>query len=227
MDSDVALAGLGGMGSAILAQCASRGARAIGLEQFARGHELGSSSGKSRLIRKAYFEDPRYVPLLLRAYDLWRELEGESGAEVLRITGLLLVGPEEGEVITGCLRSAREHSLPVEFWRADEIRQRYPTLRVEDAEVGVFEPDGGVLFPERAIAAQLAAAEAHGAEMRFGVGMESWRATNDGFQLVLADQTRLSVRVLILALGPWFEQTMESLGVALRIQRNVQAWFSP
>ena len=82
MDYDVAVAGLGGMGSAILAQCATRGARAIGLEQFARGHEMGSSSGKSRLIRKAYFEDPRYVPLLLRAYDLWRELERESGGSV-------------------------------------------------------------------------------------------------------------------------------------------------
>src|SRR3954451_22297045 len=135
MDYDVAAVGLGGMGSAILANCAARGAKVIGLEQFARGHDFGSSSGKSRLIRKAYFEDPRYVPLLLRAYDLWRELEGESGAEVLRITGLLLVGPEEGEVVSGCLRSARGHSLPVEFWQADEIKQRYPTLRVEDGDV--------------------------------------------------------------------------------------------
>jgi sarcosine oxidase len=86
---DVAVAGLGGMGSAILAACARRGATVIGLEQFGRGHDLGSSSGKSRMIRKAYFEDPAYVPLLRRAYELWRELERETNEDLLRITGVL------------------------------------------------------------------------------------------------------------------------------------------
>ena len=82
MRYDVAVVGLGGMGSAILAQSAKRGASVIGLEQFTRGHDLGSSSGKTRMIRKAYFENPAYVPLLLRAYDLWRELEHESSHEL-------------------------------------------------------------------------------------------------------------------------------------------------
>src|SRR6187397_781740 len=113
MRYDVAVVGLGGMGSAILAHCARRGASAIGLEQFERGHELGSSSGKSRMIRKAYFEDPAYVPLLLRAYDLWRDLERASGQQLLRITGLLMVGDETAEVITGAQRAAREYQLPL------------------------------------------------------------------------------------------------------------------
>src|SRR5258705_13105678 len=114
MRYDVAVVGLGGMGSAILAQTARRGASVIGLEQFTRGHDLGSSSGKSRMIRKAYFEDPAYVPLLLRTYELWRELERETNEEILRITGALLVGGEGSEIIRGSQRSAREHDLRIE-----------------------------------------------------------------------------------------------------------------
>jgi sarcosine oxidase len=227
MDYDVAVVGLGGMGSAIAAQCAARGASVIGLEQFARGNELGSSIGRSRLIRKAYFEDSRYVPLLLRAYDLWRELERESGADILRVTGLLLVGREDGDVVRGCLGSAREHELPVERWSRDEIKQRYPTLQVEDGEVGVFESDGGVLCPERAIEAQLAVAEKRGAELRFETPVKDWRASNGGCEVICVDETHIAARTLILALGPWFQQVMNSLGVELRIQRNVQAWFAP
>ena len=106
MRYDVAVIGLGGMGSAILAHCASRGS-AIGLEQFERGHQLGSSTGKTRLIRKAYFEAPAYVPLLLRAYGLWRDLEEQSGSDLLQITGLLMVGAEGSEVIEGSRRAAQ------------------------------------------------------------------------------------------------------------------------
>lgn len=227
MHYDVAVAGLGGMGSAVLARCAARGARAIGLEQFARGHGLGASSGKSRLIRKAYFEDPAYVPLLLRAYELWRELEREADAEILQITGLLKVGQEDSDIISGSLRSARMHDLGVESLSRQQVKARYPTLQLRTAEVGLFEPSGGVLNPARAIEAQLNLAGAYGAEMRFGAGMKSWAPKGDGFEILLSDDTRLSAGVLALTLGPWFKFALESLGVAVRLQRNVQVWFSP
>ena len=107
MGHDVAVVGLGGMGSAILAHCAARGASVIGLEQFGPVHDLGSSHGKTRMIRKAYFEDPAYVPLVLRAYELWRELERAAGEEILRITGLLSVGEETSEIIRGTRRAAK------------------------------------------------------------------------------------------------------------------------
>lgn len=227
MNYDVAVAGLGGMGSAILANCAARGAAVIGLEQFERGHAQGSSSGKSRLIRKAYFENSAYVPLLLRAYELWRNLERETRTEILRITGTLLVGQEDGDIISGSRRSAREHHLHIDFLSKREIKARYSTLQVQEGEVGVFEPDGGVLIPERAIEAQLAVAEARGAEMRFGTAMKSWAATGKGYEILLSDDTRISARVLVLTLGPWFKATLESLGVPIHLQRNIQAWFSP
>src|SRR5450631_2481685 len=114
MGHDVAVVGLGGIGSAILAHCAARGASVIGLEQFGPAHDQGSSHGKTRMIRKAYFEDSAYVPLVLRAYELWRELERVADEELLRITGLLSVGEENSEIVEGTRRAAREHGLRID-----------------------------------------------------------------------------------------------------------------
>ena len=226
MRYDVAVIGLGGMGSAILAHCASRGS-AIGLEQFERGHQLGSSTGKTRLIRKAYFEAPAYVPLLLRAYGLWHDLEEQTGSNLLQITGLLMVGAEGSEVIEGSRRAAQQHHLPIEVLNAREIRRRYPYLRVLEHEIGVFETDGGVLKPERATDAHLSVAEKAGAEMRFGVEMMEWEETDGGFVVRCADQTTVETRRLVLSMGAWLKSALESLGLAIRVQRNVQAWFKP
>lgn len=227
MTYDVAIVGLGGMGSAILAHCAKRGASVIGLEQFSPAHDLGSSHGKCRMIRKAYFEDPAYVPLVLRAYELWHELERATGEDILRITGVLSVGAEISEIIRGARRAAEEHDLPVELLSQREVRERYPTLELWKDEVALLEKDAGVLDPERAVRAHLKLAEASGAEARFGLAMESWHVTDNGFEIRLSDGTQIFARKLVLALGGWFKETLESLGVRIRVQRNVQAWFSP
>jgi sarcosine oxidase len=179
------------------------------------------------MIRKAYFEDPAYVPLVLRAYELWRELERATGEEILRITGVLSVGNESSDIIRGARRAAEEHDLPVESLSQREVKARYPTVELWKDEVALLENDGGVLDPERAVRAHLKLAEASGAETRFGVSMESWHANDKGFELRLSDGTQIFARKLVLALGAWFQETLESLGVRIRVQRNVQAWFSP
>jgi len=226
MGYDIAVVGLGGMGSAILAHGAARGASVIGLEQFEPAHDRGSSHGKTRMIRQAYFEDPAYVPVVLRAYELWRELEHAVGDEILRITGVLSIGQETSEIIQGTRRAADAHGLSVKSLSQREVKARYPTLELWKDEAALFETDGGVLNPELAIRAHLKVAEANGAEMRFGVAMESWHAVDQGFELRLADGTRVSVSKLVLSLGPWFQKTLEALGIRIRVQRNVQAWFS-
>jgi sarcosine oxidase len=227
MTYDVAIAGLGGIGSAIAAHCAARGASVIGLEQFGPAHELGSSHGKSRMIRKAYFEDAAYVPLVLRSYELWRALERDAGEKLLRITGVLSAGEEGSEIISGTKRAVAQHDLPLETLSRQQIKKRYPSLRLLENEVALFEPDGGVLDPEGAVRAHLKVARAAGADLRFETTMRSWEANGDGIELRLMDGTHLSARRLILSLGPWFKDTLEALGVTLRVQRNVQAWFSP
>lgn len=224
---DVAVAGLGGMGSAVLAHCAMRGARVVGIEQFERAHELGASAGQTRIIRQAYYEDPAYVPMLFRAYELWRELEKQSGSELMRLVGLLMAGSERSEVVAGSALAAKTYDLPVEHLDANGIRRRYPQLRVEDGEVGVFERNAGAVFPERAIRAHLDLARDRGAEMRFGTTVVNWESKKPGVEIALSDGARVTARSMVLTLGPWFAQAMSQAGVPLEVQRNVQIWFTP
>ena len=215
------------MGSAALAHCAKRGASVIGIEQFGIAHDRGSSHGKSRMIRKAYFENPAYVPLVLRAYDLWRELERDAGEELLRITGVLAVGAESSRIVQRTVHTATQHGLPVEQLSKREIESRYPMLKLRPDELGVFEMDGGVLDPERAIAAHARIAEAAGAKLNCDVSMQSWHPTSDGFALRLSDGTRVQTRALVLTAGSWLQPLLESLGATTVVQRNVQVWFTP
>src|SRR3954468_23616286 len=131
MTFDVAVIGLGGMGSAIAAHCASRGASVVGLEQFGPAHDRGSSHGKSRMIRQAYFEDPAYVPLVLRAYELWRELERAADTELLLITGALMIGGPESEIVAGSLQSAQQWGLRHEVLEGPELARRFSTFAPE------------------------------------------------------------------------------------------------
>src|SRR4051812_15462195 len=180
MTFDVAVVGLGGIGSAVAAQCAARGASVVGLEQFGPAHDRGSSHGKSRMIRQAYFEDAAYVRLVLRSYELWRELERKTAEHLLRITGVLSVGEEGSAIISGTKRSALEHELRLETLTRREVEERYPMLRLWSNEVALFEPDGGVLDPERAVGAHLKMARLAGADLRFQAAMQSWEASEQG-----------------------------------------------
>jgi len=215
------------MGSAALAECAARGARAIGIERYARGHTLGASNGKSRIVRQTYYEHPAYVPLLLRAYERWRALETRSGGSLLELCGLLMAGKPGSEVIGGALRAAREHGLSIEEYGAADIRRRYPDLRVRDDEVAIVEPLGGFVRPEAAVEAFLASAARDGAELRFACAMRSWSADGGGLSIELDDGSIVRASRLVLTLGPWFAQTLAEVGVPLRVQRNVQVWFEP
>jgi sarcosine oxidase len=161
---DVAVIGLGAMGSATIYQLSKRGIRAVGIDAFRRGHELGSSIGLSRVIRVAYFEQPDYVPLLRRAWDLWRELEAESGVELLRETGGLYIGASDSRLITGSLASAREHNLPHQLLSKGELQELHPALTLDADQCAVFEEQAGILTPEGCIAAHLALAERGGGE---------------------------------------------------------------
>ena len=135
------------MGSAAAAHLAARGQRVLGLEQFQPAHALGSSHGRSRVIRLAYFEHPAYVPLLLRAYELWEQLERDSGRSLLTITGGLMIGTTESDVVSGSLRSAQAHGLAHEMLDAAEIRRRYPPFTPQPGDVALYEERAGVVRP--------------------------------------------------------------------------------
>src|SRR2546422_2708556 len=123
---DAIIIGLGAMGSAVVCRLARRGGRVLGLDRFAPPHALGSSHGLTRIIREAYFEHPVYVPLVQRAYQLWAELEKESGRKLLLQTGGLMIGPRDGVLIRGAKRSAEEHQLAHRLLSRTELRHQFP-----------------------------------------------------------------------------------------------------
>ena len=155
MAFDVVVIGLGAMGSAALYHLAKRGVRVVGIERFEPGHDRGSSHGLTRIIRLGYFEHPSYVPLVRRAYELWRELEAASGEKLLTVTGIAEMGLPDSVLVAGTLASSRLHDLPHEVLDARALMQRYPQFRLPADFVGVIQPDGGFLEPEKAIHAHL------------------------------------------------------------------------
>src|SRR5579885_3507363 len=163
---DVIVLGVGGMGSAALCHLARRGRRCLGLEQFDIPHDRGSSHGITRIIRLAYYEHPSYVPLLRRAYELWRELEAQSGMRLLHITGSVDAGPPGGGIFEGALLSCQVHGLPHEVLTSRELTARFPAYRLPAETQVLFQPDGGFLLPEACISAHVMLAQEHGAGVR-------------------------------------------------------------
>ena len=214
------------MGSAAAAHLAARGRSVLGLEQFGPAHALGSSHGHSRVIRQAYYEDPAYVPLVLRSYELWNELERRCGDRLLLTTGAIMVGAEDSELVMGSAASARQHGLTHEVFDAREIRRRYPAFRPRNAELGVYEPRAGALFPERSVLAHLQWAAAAGAELRFGTPVSGWSATESGITVETADE-RFNAETLVITAGAWLGETAGTFGKHLRVERNLMHWFEP
>ena len=225
-DFDTIVVGLGAMGSAAAYQLAGRGQRVLGLDAFPAGHTLGSSHGETRIIRMAYFEHPNYVPLLRRAYALWDQLQQAAQQPLLRITGGAVIGPPDGELVAGSLRSALAHDLPHEVLDAAEIRRRFPVLQARPHEVALYEEQAGVLFPERCIAACLELAAQAGAALRHAEPVRSWRADANGVQ-VETDTARYAAGRLVLTAGAWLGRLLGELGLPLQPERIPLFWFEP
>ena len=223
---DVAIAGLGAMGGATAHHLARRGARVIGFDRFAPPHNLGSSHGESRIIRVAYFEDPRYVPLVRRAWDLWLELERETGRPLMRPTGGLMIGPPASAVVAGALESARTHGLPYSELDAGELQRRFPAHRPAAGDIAVLEPQAGVLDPEQGVAAHLERARAHGAELHTDEPVLDWRADGAGV-VVRTARGEYRAERLLLAAGAWLARLMPDLAPALTVTRQALVWFAP
>ncbi len=221
---DVIVVGLGVMGGATAYHLARRGVRVLGLDRFWPPHWLGSSHGRSRIIREAYFEHPAYVPLVRRAYELWAELEAESGRKLFLQTGGLMVGPADGELVTGSLLSARTHGLAHELIDAAEIQNRFPALHPDPEMLGVWEPRAGVLFPEVCVGALISLARRHGADLKFGQEVTGWQADGSGVQ-VQTRTGRYRAGRLVVAAGPWASRLVPELPV--RVERQVMLWFEP
>ncbi len=225
---DVIVLGCGGVGSAALYHLASRGARVLGIDQFAPGHDRGSSHGQTRVIRQAYFEHPDYVPLLQRSYDLWFELEQRQSQPLYHQSGVLEIGPPDGEVVPGVLRSAREHDLAVEELTALDVQRRFPGFQMPDGMAAVFEKQAGFLRVEDCVLAHVEQAQRQGAELIASEAVTGWQATKQGVTVETAGQ-RFEARGLVVTAGAWAAGLLANLlkqaDVELTVQRKHLHWY--
>ena len=223
---DVIVVGLGAMGGATACHLARRGRRVLGLEQFSPGHARGSSHGESRIIREIYFEHPHYVPIVQRAYELWHELERDSGEHLLTVTGGLMIGPEHGKLVSGVLRSAAEHDISHEVLTAEQVGVRFPGFELRGGEVAVVDARAGFLDADACVRAQLEMSARSGADLRFDERVTSWQSDGDR---VVVETTRghYSARQLVLSAGPWMTALMPDLALPLVVERQVLVWLEP
>jgi sarcosine oxidase len=222
---DAIVLGAGGIGSAALSALARRGARVLGIERFGPAHDRGSSHGRTRMIRQAYFEYPDYVPLVLRSYGLWRELAARRGEQLFFETGLLEVGPADGVVVPGVIRSAGQHNLEVEEVNAAEVSRRWPGFRVPHGMTGVYEPRAGYLPVEACVRAQLADATAAGAELRTDETVVDCQGAASEITVV-TDRGRYTAARLVITAGAWAGDWLSDLKIAFQVRRKPQFWFA-
>jgi sarcosine oxidase len=223
---DVVVIGLGVMGSAALRELARRKRSVLGIERFAAGHDRGSSHGETRIIRLAYFEHPSYVPLVRRAYELWREIEAASGQKLLHVTGVAEMGPPEGQLVKGTLASARLHGLRHELLSAAALMRRFPAFRLPPDYIAVVQPDGGFLLAEPSVRALIAQAKHAGAKVRERATVRAIEPGASGVR-VLTDDGAIDAGTVIIAAGPWLKSLLPDSPVQVRVTRQVMGWFAP
>lgn len=224
--------GLGATGSAAACQLAKRGRNVVAIDQFSPPHTHGSSHGDTRITRCAIGEAPHYSPLAMRSHEIWREIESESGASLLTVTGgLILSSPARtarlhvDDFFANTLAAARRYSIAHELLDTHAIRRRFPQFRIRDGEQGYFEPGAGFLRPEACIAAQLQLAKRHGAEICTGERVLRFEPLADGV-VVQTDRGSIRTRKLILCAGPWLPQLIGPRYAApFRALRQVLFWF--
>jgi sarcosine oxidase len=223
---DVIVVGVGGMGSAALYHLAARGARVLGLEQFDVPHDLGSSHGLSRIIRLAYWEHADYVPLVRRAYDLWQALERAAQQHLLVVTGSVDAGLPGSQNTVGARAACQTFNLPYQELDSTALTARFPGYRLPADAVAIYQPDGGLLVPERCIVAHVELAKRHGADLRVHQSVLGWDVAGDVVRVRTSNGVHESA-ALVLTAGPWTGPLVPRMAPLLSPERQVMLWTQP
>jgi len=223
---DAIVVGVGAMGSAACHHLARRGRRVLGLEHYGVPNDRGSSHGINRIIRLAYYEHPAYVPLLRRAYELWRRLEVESGDALLHVTGSIDASSPDDEIIRGALHACELHDIPHVLCTSTELALRFPGYRLPPDHLALFQPDGGFLASGKCIEAHARLAQAAGAEIHAHERVLGWDLVPGGVRVRTVDDDYEADRVIVSA-GAWLGELVPSLQALGRPERQVLAWFEP
>ncbi|EET90245.1 MAG: N-methyl-L-tryptophan oxidase [Candidatus Micrarchaeales archaeon] len=221
---DLVVVGCGAMGSSVAYHAASSGMKTAVIEQFGLNHKNGSSHGRSRIFRIAYSEGQKYVPMLRRALTLWKRLEKASEKRLITRTGFIVIGKKGGFMVKGAIDCARAEGLDYSVLNSKDIMSRFPEFRPADDEIGIYDPNGGVLFPERCISANVKLAKAHGAKFYFRETVQGWREKGNVI-LVHTDKGEYSTKKLVLAAGSWTKKLENGMQLPLDPHKVGVFWF--
>lgn len=224
--------GLGAMGSASVYQLSRKGNKVLGIDQFAPPHKLGSTHGDTRITRQAIGEGEEYVPLSLRSYEIWKELEDKTGKKLLTITGGLIVGNNIAQSLHGSdyflqttINTAQKFNIPHSVLPPDELRKKFPQFRIEDNYVGYYENNAGFLRPELCVEAQIELARQQGAQINFNEKVRQLLPLSDGSVEVRTDKGIYNADKVIVSTGPWITQFFPEYADLFRVYRQVLYWF--
>jgi sarcosine oxidase len=224
---DVIVAGVGAMGAQTCWHLASRGQRVLGIDRYDIPNSMGSSHGVHRIIRLAYFEHPLYVPILRRAYELWRQTEQLAGEQLLFVTGSLDIGPADSQVVEGSVASCKLHDLPHELLDAVTVNTRFPGYSLPDGYAAVLQGDGGFVASERAIVAAAALAMNVGATLRARESILGFDPLPGGGVRVRTTKDTYEAGRLVLSTGAWIGEHVPVLKATAVPERQVLGWFRP
>jgi sarcosine oxidase len=222
--ADVIVVGLGAMGSATCFQLAARGASVIGFDRYHPPHPYGSTHGDTRITRLAIGEGPEFVPLVQRSHVLWREIERQSGTQLLTQTGGLILGHAGNPFLSQTRASARKYGIAHEMLLAPQIADRFPMFAIDAETEGYYEPESGYLRPEAAVEAQLELARGLGAVLAVGTAVDGWSPTGEGVTVRAGTETYSADR-LVLCVGPWVGHLFPEGREMFAVYRQLLYWF--
>ena len=221
---DAIVIGCGVMGASATYNLAKGGVKTLCLEQFGLNHDKGSSHGRTRIYRQAYYEDERYVPMLRRALDSWNDLEARSHRPLFKKTGGLMIGKPDGQLVSRARKSAEIHGLPHRMMTAQEVNSEFPSLRLGEEMMALREENAGFLHLEESVDAFVQSAKDEGAEFGFSEGVTKWERADDRFE-VSTSKGVYGADGIVFCAGPWMTKVAGD-SLPLRCERQVQFWFA-
>lgn len=222
MKYDLIIVGSGSVGAAAGYYASRAGLNVLMTDAHLPPHQEGSHHGDTRLIRHAYGEGERYVPLVLRAQQLWSQLATESGEPVFEQSGVINLGPADSEFLANVVQSARQWNLAVEKLDAASLMARWPEITVPEDYIGLFEADSGFVRSELAIKTWIHLAQEAGCAQLFNCPVSAIHSTDDGVTVETAEGT-FSGNKLLVSAGTWVSKLVP--GLPVQPVRKVFAWF--
>jgi len=226
VDAEIAVVGLGAMGSMALWRLAQRGVRVDGYERFGIAHDRGASAGQTRRFSALTQKELRFTPLAIDALHLWRSLQSITGRTLIEQVGGIIVGPADAPALTLAAQSAATTNLAHELVDARDLARRFPQHLIRPTDAGIIEPTGGFVRPELAVLSAVRQAESLGATVHDHTRVLTVEPDSDGV-LVRTDAGTRRYAQAVVAPGPWAREVLGATRDLVLPRRLVQAWYAP